>query len=106
MICTLEHFIYSAFVMYRIPYTAYHNSFLFFQKRPLRHKKFENYKNAVTIGKIKQNFVPPFFWSYILRNSLSHLMIQTPEIYGGGERDNFKIAGGNLKNETRRPRGM
>ncbi len=57
MICTLEHFIYNAFVMYWIPYTAYHNSSLSFQKRPLRHKKFENYKNALTIGKIK-NVVP------------------------------------------------
>ncbi len=52
MICTLEPFVYSAFVMYRTPYTAYYNSFLSFQKRPLRHKKFENYENAVTIGKI------------------------------------------------------
>jgi hypothetical protein len=72
MICTLEHFIYSAFVMYRIPYTAYHNSFLSFQKRSLRHKKFENYKNAVTIGKIhNKNFVPHLLIIQITKFSLA-----------------------------------
>ncbi len=39
MICTLEHFIYNAFVRYRIPYTAYHNSSFIFSETPFAPQK-------------------------------------------------------------------